>query len=493
MEGKRYSRRRYEEMRRRRLRQVRRQRLAVLGVCVVLIAAAGITGVRVWRGHQEELRAARQAEEVKKVIAAGYEEFLGKEVQETASVQDGGTQGNGFAQWVEKEFPDKMTSELPEAVADGDFTSREAYQTLGATMHVLSDNYQGLLKDADTAKANGIYVKGDENDSGVRAGDKSSGEDDVTVTVAGDLCLEEDGFVIDKYDEVNDLEACISPEILDITQNADIFYLNHEYTVSDRGEALAGKLYTFRAKPERMALLEEMGTDLVSLANNHIYDYGEEGMLDTLHYLDEAQIPYVGGGRNIGEAGRPVYFIINGMKIGFVAASNAELTLYTPAAGEDSPGILEAYDTSMYEQLIAEASKECDYLIAYIHWGPEDVNQYADYQTVQGKEFLDAGADIVVGGHPHVLQGMEYMDGKPVIYSMGDFWFNGETKYTGLLNLEISVDGLEQMSFTPCLQTGFTTQYLEDAGEQREMFDFLESLSPNVQIDDRGVITEIRE
>ena len=493
MEGKRYSRRRYEEMRRRRLRQVRRQRLAVLGVCVVFIAAAGITGVRVWRGHQEELRAARQAEEVKKVIAAGYEEFLGKEVQETASVQDGGTQGNGFAQWVEKEFPDKMTSELPEAVADGDFTSREAYQTLGATMHVLSDDYKGLLKDADTEKANGIYVKGDENDSGVRAGDKSSGEDDVTVTVAGDLCLEEDGFVIDKYDEVNDLEACISPEILDITQNADIFYLNHEYTVSDRGEALAGKLYTFRAKPERMALLEEMGTDLVSLANNHIYDYGEEGMLDTLHYLDEAQIPYVGGGRNIGEAGRPVYFIINGMKIGFVAASNAELTLYTPAAGEDSPGILEAYDTSMYEQLIAEASKECDYLIAYIHWGPEDVNQYADYQTVQGKEFLDAGADIVVGGHPHVLQGMEYMDGKPVIYSMGDFWFNGETKYTGLLNLEISVDGLEQMSFTPCLQTGFTTQYLEDAGEQREMFDFLESLSPNVQIDDRGVITEIRE
>ena len=144
-------------------------------------------------------------------------------------------------------------------------------------MHVLSDDYQGLLKDADTAKANGIYVKGHENASGARAGDKSSGEDAVTVTVAGDLCLEEDGFVIDKYDEVNNLEACISPEILDITQNADVFYLNHEYTVSNRGEALAGKLYTFRAKPERMALLEEMGTDLVSLANNHIYDYGEAG------------------------------------------------------------------------------------------------------------------------------------------------------------------------------------------------------------------------
>ena len=287
----------------------------------------------------------------------------------------------------------------------------------------------------------------------------------LAVCVAGDLCLEEDGFVIDKYDEVDDLGACISPEILELTGNADIFYLNHEYTVSDRGEALAGKLYTFRAKPERMALLEEMGTDLVSLANNHIYDYGEEGMLDTLDYLDKAGIPYVGGGRNIKEAGRPVYFIINGMKIGFVAASNAELTLYTPAAGEDTPGILEAYDTSLYDQVIAEASKECDYLIAYIHWGPEDVNQYAAYQTAQGKEFLDAGADIVVGGHPHVLQGMEYMDGKPVIYSMGDFWFNGETKYTGLLNLEISVDGGEPVTVDTYSAVREDQAVLFDTGE----------------------------
>ena len=140
--------------------------------------------------------------------------------------------------------------------------------------------------------------------------------------------------------------------------------------------------------------------------------------------------------------------------------------------------------------MIQKASKECDYLIAYIHWGPEDENQYAAYQTKQGKEFLDSGADIVVGGHPHVLQGIEYIDGKPVVYSMGDFWFNDETKYTGLLNLEISPEGLEKMWFTPCLQTGLTTQYISDAQKQREMYDFLQGLSPNAQIDDEGVITE---
>lgn len=487
MDGERYRRKRREEMRERRRRQVRRERMMIGAVCVLLIAAIAGGAVMFWRVRQAEKRADRARE----VIAFGYEEFLtqntaeadtGEDVQETAAEAGTADEGTGFAQWLSEKYDKEMTSGLEKATADGNFTSAEAYETLGVTMHVLSDDYRGWLKDESTSAEHNIYVR-----------EGSGKKDAVRISVAGDLCLEEDGFVLDKYDEVNELEECISPEILNVAQSADIFYLNHEYTVSERGEALAGKLYTFRAKPERMALLEEMGADLVSVANNHIYDYGEEALLDTLDYLEEAKIPYVGGGRDLAEAKSPVYFIVNGMKIGFVAASNAELTLYTPAAAEGSAGILDAYDTALYKQVITEASKQCDYLIAYIHWGPEDVNQYADYQTEQGKEFLDAGADIVVGGHPHVLQGMEYMDGKPVIYSMGDFWFNGETKYTGLLNLDISPEGLEQMSFTPCLQTGFTTQYISDPGEQREMFNFLEGLSPNVQIDDSGVITEITQ
>ena len=105
-----------------------------------------------------------------------------------------------------------------------------------------------------------------------------------------------------------------------------------------------------------------------------------------------------------------------------------------------------------------------------------------------GREFLNSGADIVVGGHPHVLQGMEYVDGKPIVYSLGDFWFNGETKYTGLLKLQIDIDGLREMSFVPALQTGYTTQYLDAEEEQMELFGFLENLSPNVEIDQTGVI-----
>lgn len=206
--------------------------------------------------------------------------------------------------------------------------------------------------------------------------------------------------------------------------------------------------------------------------------------------LKQADIPYVGGGANLEESKRPVYFIVNGIKIGFVGASNAEKIRYTPQAGEDSSGILLAYDTTAYNQVISDAAKQCDYLIAYIHWGTEDTNDFNDVQQQMGREFLNSGADIVVGGHPHVLQGMEYVDGKPIVYSLGDFWFNGETKYTGLLKLQIDIDGLREMSFVPALQTGYTTQYLDAEEEQMELFGFLENLSPNVEIDQTGVIRE---
>ena len=173
---------------------------------------------------------------------------------------------------------------------------------------------------------------------------------------------------------------------------------------------------------------------------------------------------------------KPVYFIGMELRSGLSERRMRKKIRYTPQAGEDSSGILLAYDTTAYNQVISDAAKQCDYLIAYIHWGTEDTNDFNDVQQQMGREFLNSGADIVVGGHPHVLQGMEYVDGKPIVYSLGDFWFNGETKYTGLLKLQIDIDGLREMSFVPALQTGYTTQYLDAEEEQMELFGFLENL-----------------
>lgn len=476
MESDRYSRKRREEMRRRRAEQVKKQRIAAGAVLLfVLLVVIAVIARVVIKGKEKE-----QRETVTAAVEACYEEFAVSK-EEAVPAAEVGQEAEEFAEWLADTYPKQIRGDLLEKAEKGTLTEKDIYDATGETFQVLTDRRKGWLDDEKTAKEHQIYLRDGKE------------ENQAEVTVAGDICFAEDGFVLDHYDETEGLSECISPEILEMTNQADVFYLNHEYCVSERGEALEGKLYTFRAKPERMALLDEMGTDLVSLANNHVYDYGEEALLDTLDYLEEAGLPYVGGGRNKEEADRPIYFIVNGIKIGFVAATNAEIVYYTPAATEDSPGVLEAYDTAEYNQIIAQASKECDYLIAYIHWGPEDTNQYAEYQTEQGKEFLASGADIVVGGHPHVLQGIEYVDGKPIIYSMGDFWFNDETKYTGLLKLDITIDGLEEMSFVPCLQTGYTTQYLKEASEQRELYDFLQGLSPNAVIDDSGVITEQEE
>lgn len=462
--GRQQSRIRAQRIRReRRRRQVRRQRIIVVEGMVLLSLIFVLIGVSIY----QKVRARKIDTELR----ASLEECYGELAAERKEQEE-------FADWFLKEYPEQMKEKLFAKAKEGELTEKGIHEATGETLHVLSDRKKGYLKDEKTAAEHQIYMR------------DGRSKDVAKVTVAGDLCLEEDGFVLDHYDEAKGLSGSIAPEILDMTNKTDIFYLNHEYCASGRGEPLEGKYYTFRAKPERMGLLKEMGTDLVSLANNHIYDYGEEAMLDTIKYLEADELVYVGGGRNKEEAVRPVYFLINGMKIGFVAATNAESMRYTPAATESSAGVLEAYDTAEYNEVIREASEKCDYLIAYMHWGPEDVTQYDEEQAAQGREFLTSGADIVVGGHPHVLQGIEYVEGKPIVYSMGDFWFNGETKYTGLLNLDITIDGLSEMSFVPCLQTEYTTQYLNDENEQREMYDFLEGLSPNAVIGDDGIVKE---
>lgn len=484
----------YEIKRRKRRERIRRkrrrQRAIRIGALIAIVIAIVVSVCVVWSDKRRKEAVEKETKEkaaqelqikrlesAKAILDECYVSHLcGDKVVSTENKQTA-----TFSEWFFEYHSEEIKENVMNAAEDGVLTPSDLYELTGESIYVLSDRYHGLLNDVETAAQNCIYIRDGIIENGAE------------ITIAGDLCFAEDGFVLDHYDTVNDLEQCISPEILEITNQSDIFYLNHEYCISDRGEPLEGKYYTFRANPERMELLKQMGTDIVSLSNNHVFDYGKDALLDTTDLLDKAGIPYVGGGRNIEEAKRPIYFIVNGIKIGFVGASNGEKNKYTPQATEEEPGILRAYDTTEFNQVILEASKECDYLIAYIHWGTEDTNYYNADQERWGREFLSSGADIVIGGHPHVLQGMEYVDGKPIVYSLGDFWFNHETKYTGVLKLHISQEGLEEMSFVPCLQTNFTTQYLAAKEEQEEVYSFLEMLSPNIQIDSNGIITQLTE
>lgn len=315
---------------------------------------------------------------------------------------------------------------------------------------------------------------------------------DFTLCFAGDVNFDDTYFPMQHMDQqANGLSDCISEDLLQTMRAADVMCLNNEFTYTTSDTPLANKYYTFRANPKRVSLLQEMGVDLVTLANNHVYDYGKQSILDTFTTLENAGIPYIGAGRNLEQAMKPVYMQVDGKTVAFVAASRAEKYRLTPQATESEPGILRCYDTSLFLQEIAEAKEHADFVVAYVHWGTEHSYELEDVQLTTGKDYLDAGADVVIGAHPHCLQGMEYYEGKPIIYSLGNFWFDDATVDTVLLQLHFYGDDVNQqleVKLVPAIQSGFCTTGVTEKEEQRRIFDFLEEISINVVITKDGVV-----
>ncbi len=318
-----------------------------------------------------------------------------------------------------------------------------------------------------------------------------NGEGNVTLGFVGDVNLDENRDLIHNFDsQAEGLEDCISAQLLDKMRGYDVFMLNNEFTYSRRGEPLEGKMYTFRANPERVDIIKQMGTDIVLCANNHVYDYGPDSIVDTLDTLKAAGIDYVGAGHDILEACEVKYFEKNGVKIGYVAASRAEKYQMTPQATDDSAGILRCYDPDKLIEIVSGADKRCDFLVVSVHWGTEESYTLENVQEELGHALVDAGADAIIGTHPHVLQGMEYYKNVPIIYSLGNFWFNGDTLYTGIAELEIDTDTktLESVSFVPAVQEGFKVRSCIDAAEEEAIYDFVENMSINVTIDEEGYV-----
>ncbi len=317
---------------------------------------------------------------------------------------------------------------------------------------------------------------------------------DFTICFAGDINLDENwGTTLYMDNQPNGIRDCISEELLLHMQEADIMCLNNEFTYSTRGEKLAGKLYHFRANPGRVSVLNEMGVDIVKLANNHAYDYGEQAMLDTMDTLKGAGIQYIGAGSNLKEAMTPTYVELDGKTVAFVAASRAEKNIKTPQATETTAGILRCYETELFVETIKEAKDNADFVLAYVHWGTEYSYELEDVQITSGKEYLDAGADVVIGAHSHCLQGMEYYDNKPIIYSLGNYWFNEKTLDTMLLELHFSGDDTKQkleVKVIPAVQSGYCTTIVSEEKEQERIYTFLEDISINVEIDENGYVTE---
>ena len=311
-----------------------------------------------------------------------------------------------------------------------------------------------------------------------------------TISFVGDVSLADNWYIMPKYDERNKgIHGILSEDTVKVMTDTDIMVINSEFTISDRGEKMPNKYYTFRASPKRIPIYNEMGADLLTLANNHVYDFGKDAFYDMLNSLNEYKIPYIGAGKNINEAKKPYYFILNGYKIAFINATRAEKYILTPEATENDGGVFRCYDPEPLKNLINDIKKNSDYVVVLIHWGKEDSHELEQVQIDTSKIYIDAGADVIVGTHAHVLQGIDYYNHKPIIYNLGDFIFNDETKDTGIFQIKLNDDGNMEYYFIPAKEENEYTKLLYDDEKQR-VINNMNSWSGNASINKEGKITE---
>ena len=146
-----------------------------------------------------------------------------------------------------------------------------------------------------------------------------------------------------------------------------------------------------------------------------------------------------------------------------------------------------AYDTASVVQEIQKVKKECDYLVVYVHWGIERNTQPEAYQREMGHQYIDAGADLVVGSHPHVLQGIELYHGKWILYSLGNFVFGSAIPETMLVQASVDAQGETALSIVPATSSAGYTREL-DVGKKEAFYQKIQGLSDGVQIDENGKV-----
>lgn len=369
-------------------------------------------------------------------------------------------------------------------------------------------------------------------DFSVADGDGSS----VTFTFAGDILFSGD-YATGIKAGANGIMSCFDAGTTELMQSADVFMVNNEFEYTTGGTPVPDKKYTLRANPGTVDWLKEMGVDIVSLANNHMFDFQDDGLQDTLNTLRSANMPYVGAGENIDEASRTAYIhiltdgstsvssdpgqqgaavlsdsststtdgngfagaseeglVTNAMTIAIINATQVEQyeNPDTRGATETESGVFRCYDPALLYQRVSEAKQNADFVIVYIHWGVESNQEKESRQDELADGITKAGANLIVGDHPHVLQAIGAVNGKPVAYSLGNFFFTSHTTDTGLLQavFDPSAGTMTGLRFVPCLQTNTAVQLL-DGSEKTRVLDEMRGLSEKcgVSIDDDGWVT----
>jgi poly-gamma-glutamate capsule biosynthesis protein CapA/YwtB (metallophosphatase superfamily) len=250
----------------------------------------------------------------------------------------------------------------------------------------------------------------------------TSKEQPVTLVAVGDVCFAKSVAAHMTRSGRGWPFALIAP----VTRGADIAVANLECVLARGGTPIANKKYRFRCDPAGAIALRDGGFRVATLANNHTLDFDKAGLVETIEHLDRASVAAPGGGRTLAEAHRLRVVTVRGLRVGFLAY----LGMFPSVVPlrEREPGVAMAYLPRMQAD-IRDARRQVDVLIVCVHAGRERVRTPTPRQREIAHAAVDAGADMVIGHHPHVVQPLEVYRGKPIFYSLGNFVFQPSPEF----------------------------------------------------------------
>ena len=264
-------------------------------------------------------------------------------------------------------------------------------------------------------------------------------QDFITLTFGGDIMLDRGVKNSINKNFKGDYSALF--EKLGILKKSDIVFANLEGPASDIGKDIRN-LYSFKMDPSIVPALKGAGFSVISVANNHVGDWGREAYIDTLMHLKENEIFYIGGGINGDEAEKPVIIEKYGMKIGYLGFSDVGPN-WMEATG-DKTGLLLA-NNPRFDEIVKNASSQVDYLVVSFHFGDEYQTKHNIRQEYLAHKAIDNGTKIVVGTHPHVIEDTEVYKNGFIAYSLGNFifdqGFSQNTMQGMLLEIKLNRDG----------------------------------------------------
>lgn len=270
-------------------------------------------------------------------------------------------------------------------------------------------------------------------------------EDSLIFMAAGDILL---GGPVKQEIDLHGYDYLLSG-VAPVLLGGDLVLVNLEGPVAASGRPVK-KRFRFRMAPDALSALRKAGVNMVTLANNHTLDYGRVALADTLDNLSQQGINYMGAGRNEKEANQPLVINKNGLKIGFMAYT--VFPTYGVSYDPKRVSVARPLKESMVYRRIKQLKSQVDLVIVSFHWGWEFHTKPNVLQRRWAHIAIDAGADLILGHHPHVLQPSESYKGKLIVYSLGNFVFymtEPETCKSTIFKCRLTKTGVEEVEFIP--------------------------------------------